>query len=91
MWPVMEPVGKLGMSCEGTERASCPPARYQRDPEGAVIAVLLPPRSPPFLGCVVAEGPGGFLGSRRDGAALHPLTSMQTFPWTPVWAGSSLA
>lgn len=34
---------------------------------------------------------GWLLSSRSGGAVLHPLASMQTFPWTPVGIGSSLA
>lgn len=35
--------------------------------------------------------PGLVSGGRRGGAAPCVLTSMQTFPRTPVWVGSSLA
>lgn len=99
-----EPVGEQGLSCKG-ERTGCLPAGSfmptRLRTRGILGELLLPSCSPmaptalyscrPQVSPSLAEGLAWFVSSRSGGALLHPLTSMQTFPWTPVWVGSSLA
>lgn len=91
MWPVMEPVGKEepepGWLPAG-QLGGCPGLRSR----GTLGEPSLPSRSPPSVEATARvvrrrRERGWFLG----GAALRPLTSMQTFPRTPVWVGSSRA